>query len=47
MILDNSDRPQYGDAYKILENWSLLKISCITNASEFVTPAAIWKKPIS
>ncbi len=47
MILDNSDRPHYRDAYKFLENWSLLKTSCITNASDFVTPAAIWKKPIS
>ena len=41
MILDNSDRPHYRDAYKFLENWSLLKTSCITNASDFVTPAAI------
>ena len=47
IILDNSDRTHYEDAFKLLEDWSLLKTACITNASEFVTPAAIWKKPIS
>ena len=47
IILDNSDRPQYEDAYKILIDWPLVKTTCITNASDFVTPATIWKKPIS
>jgi len=47
IILDNSDRPQYEDAFKILRDWSLVKTACITNASDFVTPAAIWKKPVS
>ena len=47
IILDNSDRTHYEDAFKLLEDWPLQNTACITNASEFVTPAAIWKKPIS
>ena len=45
IILDNSDRPQYSDAFGLLESWSLQNTSCITNGSEFFTPAAIWTKP--
>ena len=45
LILDNCDRPEYSKSFEILANWSLNQVSCITNSSEFVTPAAIWKKP--
>jgi predicted O-methyltransferase YrrM len=45
LILDNCDRPEYAKSFELLTDWSLKKISCITNSSEFVTPAAIWKKP--
>ena len=45
LILDNSDRVDYQEAFTLLTDWSLLNTSCITNASDFVTPAAIWIKP--
>ena len=45
LILDNSDRPEYAEAFVILLNWELLEKWSITNCSEFVTPAAIWTKP--
>ena len=45
LILDNCDRPEYSKSFELLTDWSLKQISCITNSSEFVTPAAIWKKP--
>ena len=45
IILDNSDRPAYAVAYQLLNKWSLKETSCITNASNDVTPAAIWFKP--
>ena len=45
LVLDNCDRPEYSKSFEILANWSLNQVSCITNSSEFVTPAAIWKKP--
>ena len=45
IILDNSDRPEYAPAYQLLKKWSLKETSCITNASNDVTPAAIWFKP--
>ena len=44
IILDNSDRTHYEDAFKLLEDWSLLKTACITNASEFVTPGCSFEK---
>ena len=44
LILDNSDRSDYQEAFTLLTDWSLLNTSCITNASDFVTPAAIWTK---
>lgn len=45
LILDNSDRPEYAEAFEILLDWTLLETWSITNFSEFVTPAAIWTKP--
>ena len=45
LILDNSDRPQYAKAYEILSTWTLEETECITNASDYNTPAAIWFKP--
>ena len=45
LILDNCDRPEYSKSFELLSNWSLNQVSCITTSSEFVTPAAIWKKP--
>ena len=45
LILDNSDRTEYAPAYQILNKWSLKETACITNASNDVTPAAIWFKP--
>ncbi len=45
LILDNSDRVYYEEAFNLLSEWSLINTSCITNASDFVTPAAIWTKP--
>ena len=47
LVLDNCDRPEYSKSFELLANWSLNQVSCITNSSDFVTPAAIWKKPIS
>lgn len=45
LILDNSDRSDYQEVFTLLTDWSLINTSCITNACDFVTPAAIWKKP--
>jgi len=45
LILDNSDRVDYQEAFTLLTDWSLVNTSCITNASDDVTPAAIWTKP--
>jgi hypothetical protein len=45
IILDNSDRPAYAIAYQLLNKWSLKETTCITNASNHVTPATIWFKP--
>ena len=33
LILDNSDRGDYQEAFTLLTDWSLLNTSCITNAS--------------
>lgn len=47
LVLDNCDRSEYSKSFELLANWSLKQVSCITNSSDFVTPAAIWKKPNS
>lgn len=46
LILDNSDRPEYAETFELLLTWTLLETYSITNCSEFVTPAAIWTKPL-
>ena len=45
IILDNSDRPEYSETFELLREWQTEETACITNASDWVTPATIWKRP--
>ena len=45
IILDDSDRPEYSEAFELLTEWESFVISGYAYMSDFKTHSTAWKKP--
>lgn len=45
IILDDSDRPEYSEAFELLTEWESFVISGYAYMSDFKTHSTVWKKP--
>jgi predicted O-methyltransferase YrrM len=45
IILDDSDRPEYSEAFELLKEWESSVVSGYAYMSDFKTHSNVWKKP--
>jgi len=45
IILDDSDRPEYSEAFELLKEWESSVVSGYAYMSDFKTHPVVWKKP--